>query len=79
MIKNDWRITNQMNYLLQKKLIRGKFSPYNEKWNHEHCSFCTEKIDENTAFAYSTEDKYHWICEDCFNDFKELFEWEVLP
>ena len=27
--------------------------------------------------AYSTEDRYHWICPKCFNDFKDMFEWVV--
>ena len=78
MEKNDWRLTNQINYLSNKKLIKSKFAPYNENWEHEHCSFCYEKIDENTSQAYCTEDRYHWICTECFNDFKSIFEWEVV-
>lgn len=27
--------------------------------------------------GYSTPDGYHWICETCFRDFVELFEWKV--
>ncbi len=77
MKKDDWRLTNQMNYLSNKKLIKSKFTPYNENWKHEHCSFCSERIDENTSVAYCTEDKYHWICKDCFNDFNDMFKWEV--
>jgi hypothetical protein len=28
-------------------------------------------------FGYATEDSYHWICEACFNDFKERFGWTL--
>ncbi|MBE6911452.1 MAG: hypothetical protein E7473_02905 [Ruminococcaceae bacterium] len=77
MNKNDWRLTNQINYLFRKKLIKGGFKPYREGWEHEHCEFCAERIDNTTAEAYSTEDRYHWICKECYNDFKDMFEWEV--
>lgn len=78
MDNKDWRVTNQMNYLFKQNLIKGCFVPYREGWEHEHCAFCSEKIDANTPIAYSTVDRYHWICEQCFNDFKEMFEWEVF-
>ncbi|MDT7806778.1 MAG: hypothetical protein QOJ70_591 [Acidobacteriota bacterium] len=28
--------------------------------------------------GYATEDNYRWICEQCFKDFKDLFEWKVM-
>jgi hypothetical protein len=27
--------------------------------------------------GYSTPDRYRWICQPCFNDFLDLFAWEV--
>ena len=27
--------------------------------------------------GYCTIDKYRWICEQCFQDFKDQFEWQV--
>ena len=27
---------------------------------------------------YCTIDNYHWICENCFNDFKDMFKWTVV-
>ena len=74
---NDWRITNQKSYLYQKKLLHIPYEHPNENWDHEHCAFCWEKIDKNTPIAYATEDRYRWICEQCYNDFKDMFEWEV--
>ena len=78
MNNNDWRLTNQKNYLYKKKLIKGKYVPYRSGWEHDHCEFCSERIDKNTSIAYSTEDGYHWICEECYNDFKEMFKWDIV-
>ena len=78
MDNNDWRLTNQMNYLYKKKLIKGRYVPYREDWNHDHCAFCSERIDEDTMVVYSTEDRYHWICQECYKDFKDMFDWTVV-
>ena len=45
---------------------------------HEHCDLCWEKAltDINCTF-YVTDDMKHWICEQCFNDFKEKFNWQA--
>ena len=45
---------------------------------HEHCDLCWEKAltDINRTF-YVTDDMKHWICEQCFNDFKEKFNWQA--
>lgn len=76
-MNDDWRLTNQMNYLYGKKLLHTKYEPYKEGWEHDHCEFCFERIDTTTGNAYCTEDKYHWICEKCFEDFKDKFHWET--
>ena len=45
---------------------------------HEHCDFCWEKAltDKDCTF-YCTEDMHYWICEKCFQDFREKFNWTV--
>lgn len=58
-------------------LSKHPFEDYKDGWEHEHCEFCSDRIDKNTSSAYSTNDNYHWICETCYNDFKEMFEWIV--
>jgi hypothetical protein len=44
---------------------------------HEHCELCFEKAatDISAAF-YCTADMEHWICEECFGDFKEQYNWQ---
>lgn len=77
MNNKDWRLTNQMNYLYRKKLQKTIFEPYKKGWEHEHCEFCSERIDSDNQCVYATEDKYNWICKECFEDFKDMFEWTL--
>jgi len=28
--------------------------------------------------GYCTLDEYHWICPECFRDFREMFGWQVV-
>ncbi len=45
---------------------------------HDHCEFCWDKVTTDTECEfYSTEDWHHWICKECFNDFKDKFHWTV--
>ena len=47
---------------------------------HTHCEFCWAKFStykEDLKWGYTTYDKRFWICEECFNDFKDRFQWEV--
>ncbi len=47
---------------------------------HEHCDFCREKaLTDKECTFYCTEDRKYWICEECFKDFKEKFNWEEKP
>lgn len=78
MNKNDWRLTNQMNYLFRKKLIKRRYEPFREGWEHDHCEFCEGLIDFSVPFAYATENNYNWICQECYEDFKEMFQWTVV-
>ena len=76
----DWRLTNQIDYLFRKKIKRSSINDYPEK-DHEHCSFCWEKFGRGNNMlheGYCTEDLSDWICDDCFLDFKDMFEWDVV-
>lgn len=74
----DWRLTNQLEYLNNKNLIKTKYVPYRTGWDHDHCAFCNEEINEKTGISYATEDKYHWICNECYEDFKKIFNWCLM-
>lgn len=48
-----------------------------ELW-HRHCDFCTKEITTDAdETCYCTEDGSDWICSECFEDFKQKFEWKV--
>lgn len=53
--------------------------------DHEHCIFCWHKfmedckdIEDCSTSGYCTLDEKYWICEKCFNDFKERFNWKLM-
>lgn len=74
---NDWRLTNQENYLKGVSLIHTVYKR-NSVNNHDHCEFCWKEFSIEDDSAYCTIDKYHWICEKCFSDFKEIFGWITI-
>ena len=58
-----------------------EYRRYND---HEHCDFCFQKIMENCGEknccteGYCTEDSKIWVCDDCYNEFKNEFNWNVV-
>jgi hypothetical protein len=83
--QNDWRLLNQEKYLKGVTVVLRRYRRYpkNINWDHDHCAFCwvefnTEDFPDVLHKGYCTLDEYYWICETCFNDFKDLFEWVVI-
>ena len=35
-------------------------------------------LPEDLHAGYCTEDEYWWICEACFHDFQDMFQWKVV-
>ena len=78
--ENDWRLSVPHDDLQGKMVIYEKFKPVGD-WDHEHCEFCWNKFGEERGLlhsGYCTLDQYRWICEQCFHDFKDQFEWAVV-
>lgn len=80
---DDWRLTKQEKILHGVRLFWTKYTQRSETWDHDHCEFCGAKFmvahePDVLHEGYSTEDRYHWICENCYEDFKERFQWEVV-
>ena len=83
--ENDWRLQGQENYLQGVSLSLRPYGQYKENpsWDHDHCEFCQAKFmvegkSGSLAEGYTTEDEYHWICPDCFADFRERFAWRLV-
>lgn len=78
-MENDWRLFNQSAYLQGKHLVKAKFVSIGQL-DHTHCAFCWEKFGEDEGClhgGYCTLEGRHWICEQCFQDFKKQFEWQL--
>jgi len=80
--KSDWRLQGQEKYLKGLPLTLKPYSIYREGWDHDHCAFCGAKLmvpgtPDTLHEGYSTADNYRWVCCQCFDDFKEMFEWKV--
>lgn len=79
---DDWRVSGQEKYLLGAVLTRQKYHAPRIGWDHDHCDFCWSKFSESTAEdtlqeGYTTSDKSHWICPQCFSDFRDSFEFRL--
>ena len=78
----DWRLQGQERYPRGKAGRRPPSQPYREGWDHDHCEMCTTKLalwGEPDAIheAWSTDDGYHWVCPQRFEDFRASFAWSV--
>lgn len=80
---HDWRLNGQEKYLLYAEVIEVNPSEYISKYRtrsefHTHCEFCMNKVEENLQKKhYCTTDYYRWICNECFEDFKEMFNFSI--
>ena len=79
---DDWRVTNQEQYLKGVQLVWRPYSP-NKGNDHDHCEFCWVKFTvigtpDTLTEGYATKDGYRWICKTCFDDFVSRFNWQVI-
>lgn len=79
---DDWRLTNQMQYLHRENLHWRPYAPANPWNDHDHCEFCFAKFmvsteNQTLGEGYATVDGHRWICKTCYEDFKTLFEWQL--
>jgi phage terminase large subunit-like protein len=79
---NDWRLNGQEKYLNGAVLSWKKYTKYREGWDHDHCEFCRAKFMEQPGpeiltEGFATPDNYRWICKSCFEDFKDMFQWQI--
>ena len=76
---SDWRRRGQEKYLFGAVLVFSKYKGYRDGWDHDHSEFCNVKFSESQpdseSHGWTTEDRYHWICSGCYEDFKDEFKW----
>jgi hypothetical protein len=76
----DWRLQGQEKFLMGVTLSRKRYAKWSTDWEHDHCEFCSRKFSEgqsDTNEGYVTADGYHWICDECFADFKDMLRWQI--
>lgn len=82
----DWRRTGQERYLTGASFERRAYEAPSQAWDHEHCEFCWAKFMPTGKSAdasvlsegYVTADD-RWVCDGCFADFRDEFNWIVAP
>jgi len=65
-------------YLHNKNLQLKAFNC--ELDEHQHCELCWDRFSKavnDLHFGYYESCSKSWICETCYNDFKDLFQWKV--
>jgi hypothetical protein len=81
--EEDWRLHGQEKYLTGLTLYKKRWVSDDPQWDHDHCEFCMVKfmdVDEPDVLreGYATADNYRWICNECFNDFRDRFGWTLV-
>ena len=80
MMAEDSRILPWHGEKFTGRLLLHRRWAANDDNDHDHCAFCWEKFaayEGCLQVGYCTEDEEDWICEICFNDFRERFGWRV--
>jgi len=83
-LEDDWRLdlARTPEFYAQFEWEFKKWTQTRSNWDHDHCEFCREKIYDTekkkvTNDGWTNRDDYHWICDDCFKDFKQEFKWKI--
>jgi len=75
---DDWRRQGQEKYLKGMRMVKQSYRPCREGWDHDHCEFCGKKFaasPDRLTEGFSSDNGYHWVCLDCYKDFREEYEW----
>lgn len=67
------------------KNIKFEYKDFLNLGEHEHCKFCWHKFMKNpngqkdcSNQGYCSTDGKYWVCEECYDDFKLLFNWKLV-
>ena len=79
-MKKPWYLIEyeEKEYLHKKELRKKDFT---NDGDHRHCELCWNRFssyEKDLHIGYYEPCSKSWICESCYNDFKDLFEWGVI-
>ena len=78
--KDDWRLSFGAEHLRGATVTWKAWTQPSPDWDHDHCTFCWAKFAAAADClheGYATSDEHNWICQACFNDFRERLELSV--
>lgn len=78
--KDDWRLLNDVEYLKNQYINPTDGEKITKYADHlKKCIFCWDNVNDNSnQWWFIPDDLSCCICEKCYNDFKELFNWKQL-
>ncbi|MCM1494201.1 MAG: hypothetical protein NC089_00195 [Bacteroides sp.] len=78
--ENDWRLLNDVDFLKQSYINPTDGEEIYKHASHlKRCEFCWKFVQDNPhQWWFVPTDLSCCICEVCYNDFKESFEWKKL-
>lgn len=80
-LEDDWRLLDPHTEFVGVTLQYRTFDRTICIEDFDECDFCYEQFDKEDAYhpkkAYYCVEKHCWICETCYEDFKEHFHWKV--
>ena len=84
--RNEWihdcLTSVRFDHMRGVKLFLLPYKAKSTKWDHDHCEFCWQKFTEDrpdTAHeGFTTEDRYYWVCRECFELFKDEYRWKTV-
>ena len=84
-LDNDWRLRGQEEYLQNQIFQYKQFVGLPGKSLHAHCEFCWHKfmvnpdgVNDCSQQGYCSADGKYWVCEECFEDFREKLHWRLM-
>jgi hypothetical protein len=84
-VTEDWRVQGQDQYLAGEFFEWRRWFADRPDSDHDHCAFCWVHFgnqvlsdDPDTQLeGWVTADGQHWVCGDCFRDFRERFSFHT--
>lgn len=74
----DPRLRGQEKYLMHESLAPALYPE--DSTAKASCEFCIEKFSlcGGIQKGYASKDRRYWVCEKCFEDFKDMFKFRVI-
>jgi hypothetical protein len=89
MEENIEMVAARLHYLVGSVFTRKPYRKPSDNWDHDHCQVCWRTIAESVGedvnhagYASTATEKwradYHWICPECFEQYREHMRWAVV-